>query len=163
MLNIDVKEVAVSAQDHEAIIKPEEFPAETLSYWLTYGIRRAYQDGINSVAKKLRDDGKAVDGAELFADRDKIFREAKMSTRDGTGDSAEVREAKSRIRAQIKESNAKAYKNASPEERTAMVDAAWNALPEEQRAAHLRTAKARLELKARQAAELAALDPGVEV
>lgn len=163
MLNIDVTEVAISAQGHDAVIKPEEFPAETLAYWLVYGIRRAYQDGINSVAKKLRDDGHDVDGAALFADRDKVFREASMGTRDGSGDSAEVREAKSMVRVQVKKGDAKAYKNASPEKRDEMVNAAWDKLGDKERESYLATAKARLALKAEQAKALAALATGVTI
>lgn len=164
MLNINVMEVAISAQGHDAVIKPEEFPAETLAYWLVYGIRRAYQDGINSVAKKLRDDGHEVDGAALFADRDKVFREASMGTRDGTGDSAEVREAKSMLRAQVKAGDPKGYKNADPDKRDEMVNAAWDKLPEVQRESYLTAAKARLALKAEQAKALAAVTvPGVKL
>ena len=164
MLNINVTEVAISAQGHDAVIKPEEFPAETLAYWLVYGIRRAYQDGINSVAKKLRDEGEEVDGAALFADRDKVFREASMVTRDGSGDSAEVREAKSMLRVQVKAGDPKGYKNADPDKRDEMVNAAWDQLPEVQRESYLTAAKARLALKAEQAKALAAVTvPGVKL
>lgn len=81
----------------------------------------------------------------------------------GTGESAETREAKSMLRAVVKEGDAKKYKNASPEERSAIVDKAWDKLADEQKAAYLKTAKARLELKAKQAAELAALATGVKI
>lgn len=163
MLNIDVKEVAISAQGHDAVIKPEEFPAETLAYWLTYGIRRAYQDGINSVAKKLRDDGHDVDGATLFTDRDKVFREASMGTRDGSGDSAEVREAKSMLRVQVKKGDAKAYKNADPDKRDEMVNAAWDKLPEVQRESYLKAARAEIARKAQVAKERAEAIAALEV
>lgn len=83
--------------------------------------------------------------------------------RSGVGESAETREAKSMLRVQVKAGDAKKYKNASPEERSAMVDKAWDKLADEQKAAYLKTAKARLELKAKQAAELASLATGVKI
>jgi hypothetical protein len=163
MLNINVTEVAISAQGHDATIKPEEFPAETLAYWLVYGIRRAYQDGINSVAKKLRDDGHEVDGAALFADRDKIFREASMGTRDWSGDSAEVREAKSMLRVQVKAGDPKGYKNADPDKRDEMVNAAWDKLPEVQRESYLKAARVEIARKAQVAKERAEAIAALEV
>ena len=83
--------------------------------------------------------------------------------RSGVGESAETREAKSMLRLQVKQDDAKKYKNASPDERNAMVDKAWDQLADEQKAAYLKTAKARLELKAKQAAELAALATGIKL
>lgn len=83
--------------------------------------------------------------------------------RSGVSESAETREAKSMLRAQVKQGDAKKYKNASPEERDAMVEKAWNGLPEAQRESYMKAAAARLALKAEQAKALAALAPNVEL
>ena len=73
--------IALTAQGHDAEIIAAEYPPEIVAEWLTYGCRRWYQDNINSVAKKLRDEGAEVDGAALFADRDKQARNGEVSRR----------------------------------------------------------------------------------
>ena len=90
MANLDLSNfiVPMQAQGHEATINVADYPEETIRYWLEYGCRRAYQDGINSVAKALRDAGDEVNGAELFTARDETFKKAAMGQRKsgGSGD-----------------------------------------------------------------------------
>ena len=75
--------VAVTTQGFEAVINSADYPEAIRDEWMEYGIRRWYQDHVNSVAKKLRDAGEEVDGAALFADRDKQAREGVTSRRGG--------------------------------------------------------------------------------
>lgn len=169
-MKIEVEEVAVMAQDYSATINVADYPAETLAYWFTYGVRRAYQDGINASAKKLRDAGAEVIGTDLFADRDKLFREAAMGMRSGDGDDPITKEAKSLLRVVVKQGDAAKYKNTSPEDRSEMVDKAWDSLSDVQRESYMKGAKASMERKAAdkaaraaEAAELAKLGIGVKL
>lgn len=58
--------VSIRVQGHEAQIDVTSLPAESLAAMVAYGIRRKYQDSINSAAKELRDEGAEVNGEELF-------------------------------------------------------------------------------------------------
>ena len=80
-LNLENFSVPMQAQGHEATIAVATYPEETIRYWLEYGVRRAYQDGINSAAKIARDAGTEVDAPGLFAARDDMFRKAAMGQR----------------------------------------------------------------------------------
>lgn len=60
--------VSVRVQGHETEIDVTAIPADSLAAMVAYGIRRKYQDSINSAAKELRDAGESVDGAALFTD-----------------------------------------------------------------------------------------------
>ena len=60
--------VSIRVQGHETEIDVTSLPADSLAAMVAYGIRRKYQDSINSAAKELRDAGESVDGAALFAD-----------------------------------------------------------------------------------------------
>ena len=94
----------------------------------------------------------------------KVWRAGDWSSRGaGTGESAEMLECLSMLRSVVKEGNKAKYKNASPEERDAMVRKAWTELTDAKREAYMKTAIKRLEVKAQAAAELAALETGVEI
>ena len=58
--------VSIRVQGHETEIDVTSIPTESLAAMIAYGIRRKYQDSINSIAKEQRDAGESVDGAELF-------------------------------------------------------------------------------------------------
>lgn len=58
--------VSIRVQGFEADIDVTALPQESLATMVAYGIRRKYQDSINSAAKELRDAGESVDGAALF-------------------------------------------------------------------------------------------------
>jgi hypothetical protein len=60
--------VSIRVQGFEAAIDVTTLPAESLATMVSYGIRRKYQDSINSAAKELRDAGESVDGEALFED-----------------------------------------------------------------------------------------------
>lgn len=60
--------VAIKVQGHETEIDVSKLPQESLEIMVAYGIRRKYQDSINSIAKELRDNGDDVNGEELFHD-----------------------------------------------------------------------------------------------
>lgn len=164
MVTINVETVAMKAQGFVAEVKVADYPQDAIDYWFTYGVRRAFQDGINSVAAKLVEAEKLVDGAALFADRDKSFRDGSFRVRGaGSGESAEETEAKSKLRTVVKSGDAKGYKNASPEERTKMVEAAWKKLPDKERESYLAWAKQSLVIKAKAAKAIAALEVGVKL
>ena len=67
--------VELVACGHEATVNVADYPQATLEAWVTYGVRRWYQDHCNSVAAKLKAEGQPVDGKALFGDRDKTARE----------------------------------------------------------------------------------------
>lgn len=58
--------VSIRVQGFGTEIDLTQIPAESLAAMVAYGVRRKYQDSINSAAKELRDEGKPVDGEELF-------------------------------------------------------------------------------------------------
>jgi hypothetical protein len=58
--------VSIRVQGFEADIDVTSLPESALAAMVTYGVRRKYQDSINSAAKELRDAGDSPDGADLF-------------------------------------------------------------------------------------------------
>lgn len=58
--------VSIRVQGFETDIDVASIPAESLASMITYGIRRKYQDSINSAAKEARDEGLEPDGETLF-------------------------------------------------------------------------------------------------
>ena len=60
--------VSIRVQGFEADIDVTALPAESLAAMVAYGVRRKYQDSINSAAAALRDAGESVDGEALFND-----------------------------------------------------------------------------------------------
>ena len=97
MLNLDkLGKLKVKAAGVTAEIDPGTYPEETVLYWTEYGIRRAYQDRINSAAKALRD-AQGVerlhekDAEGIFEATDKMFRDATMGQRgSGAGSAASL-------------------------------------------------------------------------
>lgn len=58
--------VSIRVQGFETDIDLAKLPAESLASMVAYGVRRKYQDSINSAAKEARDAGESVDGEALF-------------------------------------------------------------------------------------------------
>ena len=58
--------VSIRVQGYETSIDLASIPSESLAAMVAYGVRRKYQDSINSAAKELRDEGAEVNGEELF-------------------------------------------------------------------------------------------------
>jgi hypothetical protein len=145
---------------------PEDKRADFVAACAVAGIMKAGVDAASS-AKTYADENNmtAAEATKtLVGKRMAVWAQGDWASRaGGMGDSPEVAEAKTQIRAVVKTGDAKKYKNASPEERTAMVDAHWDALPEDQKAAYIRTATARLAVKARMKAELSAIKTDVKL
>lgn len=78
---INLTTVTVNAQGATFTVDLSEVPAESLAIMVEYGVRRKYQDTVNSIAKKLRDEGEDVDGEALLADMHKRVVEGLLSTR----------------------------------------------------------------------------------
>lgn len=58
--------VSIRVQGFETDIALADLHPDSLAAMIAYGVRRKYQDSINSAAKELRDAGESVSGAELF-------------------------------------------------------------------------------------------------
>lgn len=58
--------VSIRVQGFETDIDLAALPQESLAAMIAYGVRRKYQDSINSAAKEARDAGESVDGEALF-------------------------------------------------------------------------------------------------
>jgi hypothetical protein len=58
--------VSVKVQGFATDIDVSALPLESLHAMIAYGVRRKYQDSINSTAAALRDAGESVDGEALF-------------------------------------------------------------------------------------------------
>lgn len=58
--------VSIRVQGFATEIDLTQIPAESLAAMVAYGVRRKYQDSINSAAKEARDAGESIDGAALF-------------------------------------------------------------------------------------------------
>lgn len=58
--------VTITAQGFSCGIELGKLPPASLEAMIVYGVRRRYQDAINSMAKELRDAGESVDGEALF-------------------------------------------------------------------------------------------------
>lgn len=69
----------------------------------------------------------------------------------GLSESSDVREGKALLRPVVKAGDPKGYKNASPEKRDEMVEAAWAALTDAVRETYLKAGKAEAERKAAEA------------
>lgn len=144
----------------------EDKRAEFAALVFMAGICKAGVDAASSAKTYAEENDMTPEAAtrEMIEKKLAVWYKGDWSARGvGTGDSAEVREAKSMLRVVVKDGDKKAYKNASPDKRDEMVNAAWEALPDKERESYLTTAKARLGLKAKQAAELAALATGVKL
>lgn len=60
--------VSVRIQGFETVIDVSILPIESLHAMIAYGVRRKYQDSINSAAAAMRDAGEKPDGEKLFND-----------------------------------------------------------------------------------------------
>lgn len=76
--------VSIKVQGHETDINVSDIPNDMLSIMVAYGIRRKYQDSINSIAKELRDNGDEVDGETLFHDFHERVLESELGMRGDT-------------------------------------------------------------------------------
>lgn len=129
------------------------------------GVAKAGNDSASSAKAHAEKNGLHIEDArrELIESWVEARYQSGEFGRTGAGESAETREAKSMLRAQVKQGDAKKYKNASPEERNEMVDKAWAGLGDTERESYMKAATASLALKAEQAKALAALRPNIEL
>lgn len=58
--------VSIRVQGFETDIDLAALPQDSLAAMIAYGVRRKYQDSINSAAKEARDAGESVNGEALF-------------------------------------------------------------------------------------------------
>lgn len=58
--------VSIRVQGFETDIDLQVLPQDSLAAMIAYGVRRKYQDSINSIAKEARDAGESVNGEALF-------------------------------------------------------------------------------------------------
>ena len=137
-LDLNGMTVDYKAVGFDGTINLAELPEATIKAALIYGTRRMIQDSCNSEAFKLRADRKMSKDDELPESDRKTIHDARIgamkagtigvrSARVTTGLSAELSRFMQEYRAMVKANskvNEKAYKDATPQERDAML-AAW--------------------------------------
>ena len=73
--------VSIRVQGFETDIDLSALPLESLHACIAYGVRRKYQDSINSAAAAIRDEGGKPDGQALFESFHKRVLEGELGVR----------------------------------------------------------------------------------
>ena len=73
--------ISIRVQGFETEIDVSTLPLESLHACIAYGVRRKYQDSINSAAAAIRDEGEKPDGEALFNAFHKRVMESDLGSR----------------------------------------------------------------------------------